>query len=94
MSTLVLRRPERHAISAGLEYRWLLAGLALAFAMPFLFTDLIHVPRDLYYGMYVTSVTGFVGAWARQTHQPILAHLARRRRSALAAHREPEACWC
>ena len=52
--------------------------------MPFLFTDLIHVPRDLYYGMYVASVTGFVGAWARQTHQPILAHLARRRRSALA----------
>jgi hypothetical protein len=77
MSTFALRHPERHVLGASVEIRWLLGGLALAFAVPFLFTDLIHTPRDLYYTVYVASVFGFVGVWARQTQQPIRAFLTR-----------------
>jgi hypothetical protein len=47
------------------QWRWLAAGLALVFAIPFVLTDLISVDRDLYYAAYVAGVFGFVGAWLR-----------------------------
>ena len=47
------------------QWRWLAAGLALAFAIPFVLTDLTSVDRDLYYALYVAAVFGFVGAWLR-----------------------------
>jgi D-alanyl-D-alanine carboxypeptidase len=47
------------------QWRWLAAGLALAFAIPFLLTDLTSVDRDLYYVAYIAGVFGFVGAWLR-----------------------------
>ena len=47
------------------QWRWLAAGLALAFAIPFVLTDLTSVDRDLYYVAYVAGVFGFVGAWLR-----------------------------
>lgn len=78
MSTFALRRDERRTIGASVETRWLLGGLVFAFAIPFLFTDLIHVPRDLYYAIYVVAVFTFVGAWALQTQQPVRAFLTRR----------------
>lgn len=78
MSTFALRRHERRTIGASVESRWLLGGLVFAFAVPFLFTDLIHVPRDLYYALYVVAVFAFVGAWAHRTQQPVRAFLTRR----------------
>lgn len=77
MSTVVLGRPERQVISVTAELGWLAGGLALAFAIPFVFTNLIEVPRDLYYALDVVAVFGFVGVWARETQQPICAFLAR-----------------
>jgi hypothetical protein len=71
------RFPEK-TISASAKVRWLLGGLVYAFAVPFLFTDLIHTPRNLYYAIYVVSVFAFVGIWARQTEQPLRAFLTRR----------------
>jgi len=47
------------------QWRWLAAGLALVFAIPFVLTDLASVSRDLYYVAYVGAVFGFVGAWLR-----------------------------
>ena len=47
------------------QWRWLAAGLALGFAIPFVLTDLTSVDRDLYYAVYVAAVFGFVGAWLR-----------------------------
>jgi hypothetical protein len=84
MSTFALTRRKPRPISATVETRWLLGGLAIAFAIPFLFTDVIRVPRDLYYAIYVASVFGFVGAWARKTQQPIRAFLRRSWRWAIA----------
>jgi hypothetical protein len=77
MSTIALHRSERKAIRASEEIYWLLGGLAVAFAIPFVFADLIDTPRDLYYAIYVAGVFTFVGVWARQTQQPIRAFLTR-----------------
>jgi len=46
---------------------WLAAAFPFAFAIPFLFTDLLDVNRDLFYGFYAFAVAGFVTAWARDT---------------------------
>jgi D-alanyl-D-alanine carboxypeptidase len=45
------------------QWRWLAAGLALAFAVPFVLTDLTSINRDLYYGIFSGGVFGFVAAW-------------------------------
>ena len=47
------------------QWEWLLAGLALAFALPYLLTDLVTINRDLYYGIYALSVFGFFALWLR-----------------------------
>lgn len=83
MSTFALRRHEREAIGAAGGLRWLAGGLVLAFALPFLFTDVIDTPRDLYYAVYAGAVFAFVGVWARQTQQPVAALVARRWRWAV-----------
>lgn len=48
---------------------WFVVGLVLAFALPFFLTDLLHLPRDLYYGLYAVAVVGFFVSWARSTGQ-------------------------
>ncbi len=78
MSTVALPRRERRTISAGLEVRWLIGGLVFAFALPFVFTDVVHVNRDAYLAIYVCSLGAFVAVWAHQTQQPIRALLLRR----------------
>jgi hypothetical protein len=60
------------------QARWLAAGLALGFLVPFLFADLLELPRDLYYGIYVVSVAGFFVLWARRTGQALGAMMRRR----------------
>ena len=46
---------------------WLCAGFVVGFAVPFLFTDVVQLPRDLYYGIYIGAVLVFFGLWARAT---------------------------
>jgi hypothetical protein len=48
--------------SAG-QWRWLVAGALMAFLIPFTFTDLLPVNRDLYYAILIGSVFGFFAAW-------------------------------
>ena len=45
------------------QWRWLGAGLVLAFAMPYLLTDLLTINRDLYYGVYAVLVFRFFALW-------------------------------
>jgi hypothetical protein len=56
-------RAQRLPLSRHRHWRWLGAGLVLFFLIPFAFTDLISLNRDLYYGIYIAAVFGFVGAW-------------------------------
>ncbi len=47
------------------QWEWLAAGLALAFALPYVLTDLATINRDLYYGIYAAAVFGFCALWLR-----------------------------
>lgn len=71
-STLLERaRPMPPAVSlsrtahANTQWAWLAAGLALAFAIPYLLADRLSLDRDVYYGVYAASVFGFFALWLR-----------------------------
>jgi len=90
MST-ILEAPARRAPARGTaaalrpnHWAWLGAGLALAFLVPFVFADLLGVPRDGYYAIYVVAVLGFGALWLRQTGQDARALLLRNWRWGLA----------
>ena len=59
------RSVARFALSP--HWLWLGGGLALAFALPFLLTDVASVNRDLFYGLYAVTVVGLLAAWSRST---------------------------
>jgi len=50
----------------------------LAFAIPFLFADLLAINRDLFYGLYAVAVFGLIGLWARSTGYDLVAAAKRR----------------
>jgi len=62
---------------------WLAAGLVLGFVVPFLFADVLQLPRDLYYGIYVAAVLVFFVLWARATGQRLNVMVRRRWRFAV-----------
>jgi hypothetical protein len=82
MSTHALdRHTQRHAgVCLGLSrhWAWLGWGFALAFAVPFVFADLLEINRDLFYGLYAIAVFGFIGLWARSTGYDLVAATRRR----------------
>ena len=47
------------------HWGWLSVGLVLAFALPYLLTDLTTINRDVYYGIYAAAVFGFFALWLR-----------------------------
>lgn len=63
---------------AGQHLRWLVSGFVLAFLVPFVLADLLEVPRDFYYAMYIVGVGAFFGLWVRATGQS-LGEIVRRR---------------
>ena len=79
MSTHALDpRATAHPSAAVRQLRWLAGGLAFGFLVPFVFADLLALPRDLYYGVYAASVTLFFLLWARGTGQSLHAMVRRR----------------
>jgi hypothetical protein len=63
-------RSERHAlarIAVSTHWLWLMGGLGLAFAVPFLLTDVLAVNRDVFYGVYAVGVVALLAAWSRST---------------------------
>jgi hypothetical protein len=64
--------------------QFLVAGALLAFALPFVFTDLVTIDRDLYYGLYALSVFALFFAWLRSASRPVRRVLTRNWRSGLA----------
>jgi hypothetical protein len=60
------------------QWNWLIGGLVVAFAMPFVFADVLGLPRDLYYGLYMVSVAVLVAAWVRTSQFDVGAALRRR----------------
>lgn len=78
--------PSRRARSgtARQHLTWLGAGLLMGFAVPFLFADVLQLPRDAYYGVYIGAVLAFFVLWARATGQDLSAMVRRRWRLAVA----------
>jgi hypothetical protein len=62
---------------------WLGAGFGVGFLVPFLFADVLQLPRDLYYGVYVATVLVFFVLWARGTGQRLDVMVRRRWRWAV-----------
>lgn len=85
MSTHALGRDSQggahvwHGVSV--HWAWLTGGLALAFAVPYLFAEthsafglVFEVNRDLYYGLYALAVFGLFALWSRSTgYDPVAA---------------------
>jgi hypothetical protein len=59
------------------HWTWLGIGLALAFLVPFVFSDLLEIDRDLYYGVYALSVIALFAGWARETGYDLRAAIQR-----------------
>ena len=82
MSTHAIERgapvSARLATGAGRHLVWLVSGFAFAFLVPFVFADLLELPRDLYYAIYVVGVAAFLGLWVRATGQSVGEMIRRR----------------
>jgi hypothetical protein len=68
----------RVSAAASRQVRWLVAGFALGFLVPFVCADLLGLQRDVYYGVYCVLVFGFFAFWAHSTEQSIRTMIARR----------------
>ena len=68
----------RLPVAAAQQLRWLAAGLAFGFLVPFLFADLLELPRDLYYAVYSVGVFAFFVLWSRRTSLSLAAMVRRR----------------
>jgi hypothetical protein len=66
------------------QLRFLAGGALLAFALPFVLTDLVSINRDLYYGIYVGSVCLLFWLWLRNAGRPVRQILTRNWRTAVA----------
>ena len=86
MSTLPLHPPLHRPSWLSLGARasvhrqaiWLAGGLVLAFAVPYVLTDLTTIDRDLYYAVYVAAVFGLFALWLRYGVEDARAVLVRR----------------
>ena len=72
-----LSRVETGRLPKTNHWAWLAGGAAVAFLVPFLFADVLDVPRDVYYAIYSVSVFALFGAWVRASHLDITAFFAR-----------------
>ena len=80
-------RPLSKPIGAAARHRhwyWLGSGLVLFFLIPFLFTDVLAVDRNVYYAIYVAAVFSFTGLWLRFATESPRAVLTRNWRAGVA----------
>lgn len=83
MADLLVRHGRARPSTPQRHFSWLGAGLLVGFAVPFLFADLLQLPRDLYYGVYIAVVLVFFVLWARTTGQRLDVMMRRRWRLAV-----------
>lgn len=55
------------------HWAWLGGGFILAFLVPFLFTDVLDVNRDVFYGLYALAVVGLFALWSWWTGYDLVA---------------------
>jgi hypothetical protein len=67
---------ERLHISA--HWEWLAGGFVVAFAVPFLFADVLGLHRDVFYGVYAITVGALFWRWSLSTRYDLVAAVQRR----------------
>jgi hypothetical protein len=70
--------PGRRKTRPVVQLVWLVAGLALSFAIPFIGSDVLVLPLTLYYLLYFVLVLAFLGAYVRFTGFDVGALIRRR----------------
>lgn len=60
------------------QWTWLAIGFVVAFATPFLLTDVFDLNRDVFYGVYALVVAALFAGWARSTGYDLVAAVRRR----------------
>jgi hypothetical protein len=59
------------------HWTWLAIGFVVAFATPFLLTDVLDLNRDVFYGVYALVVAALFTGWARSTGYDLVAAVRR-----------------
>jgi hypothetical protein len=70
-----------HGLSV--HWAWLAGAFVLAFAVPFVLADVIGLNRDVFYGVYASSVVALFWLWSRSTGYDLVAAVKRRWPAAL-----------
>jgi hypothetical protein len=65
-------------LSLASHWTWLATGYVIAFAIPFLLTDVVALNRDLFYGLYALAVVALFAGWSRSTGYDLRAAARRR----------------
>jgi len=68
----------RRALGVSVHWAWLAGGFVLAFAVPFVFTDVLDLNRDVFYGLYALAVAALFALWSRSTRYDLMAACKRR----------------
>jgi hypothetical protein len=63
------RRPfsAEQVAETSVQWAWIAGGLVFSFLVPFVLADRLGLQRDLYYGVYVVLLGGFLAGWLRST---------------------------
>jgi hypothetical protein len=61
------REDQFTAASPGVHFAWFTGGAAFGFAVPFLFTSVLDINHDVYYGLYFAVVAAFLAGYVRST---------------------------
>jgi len=73
-----VHRDARAVLAVSSHWTWLAIGFAVAFATPFLLTDVLDLNRDVFYGLYALIVAGLFIGWAHSTGYDLGAAVRRR----------------
>jgi len=73
-----VHRDARAVLAVSSHWTWLAIGFAVAFATPFLLTDVLDLNRDVFYGLYALIVAGLFIGWAHSTGYDLVAAVRRR----------------
>lgn len=65
-------------VTTSSNWTWLAIGFVVAFATPFLLTDVLGLNRDVFIGLYAVVVVGLFTGWARATGYDLVAAVRRR----------------
>jgi hypothetical protein len=80
--TVITTRPQAGAPPAALptaavQLIWYVAGAALAFAVPYVFSDVLDLQHDLYLLAYFATMGAFLATYVRATHADVVGLLRR-----------------